>query len=423
MARSWIGPWVWDETPGFTGWRKPALAVASLDLRSVPQCATVGPTPQGLGLFITPDAADLGSDYTNLGTGDPRNRTLTPAQRTAWRTRFGLAETPAGPSLAAVLWQTMTALADPTGDDRMPPIVPERQRRMSLWLGGTRIFEKRFRVADAEAVPVLDLLQRTYRQMRLDSLNGVSPPEHYRKYLGDLVRKYKLPYRQFQPADLPGESPLTPETRLAETFNTADSTTLGPAYTWTEYVNNTATNGFDIGSNKCRGIVASGNPCARAQADLSSTDHWCQVTYFLGTTSSTNIYQFGPSIRFSSSANTNYSARATSATGYGVNGLFISKTVTGTTTDLNSPNVNVDGTHNAIIQASGSTIVTHLDGARNTTITDTAITTGTRCGVFGYNNVPASLNNATGDDWIASDFTGPVFPRRPRHRANTLLRM
>lgn len=423
MARSWIGPWVWDETPGFTGWRKPTLAVASLDLRSVPQCAATGPTPSGLGLFVTANDADLGSDYTNLGTGDPRDRTLTPAQRTAWRTRFGLAETPAGPSLAAVLWQTMTALADPTGDDRCPPIVPERQRMLSLWLGGVRVFEKRFRAADAEAAPVLDLLRRTYRQMRQDSLDGISPETHYRKYLGDLVRKYRLPYRQFQPDDMPDETPLRPETRLAETFDKSNSTILGPTYGWTEYASASAGNSFNIISNMVRAFTSTTAPTARADSDLSSTDHWCQMLYQIAVSPASKIHQMGPSVRFSSSANTTYIARAITASWLPVNGLFITKCVAGTMTDLHSPAVNVDGAHTAIIQASGSTIVTHLDGARDTTITDTAITTGTRCGIFGYDGDAGASSGALGDNWIASDFAGPAFSRNRRHRANTLLRM
>lgn len=423
MARSWIGPWVWDEAPGFTGWRKPALAVASLDLRSVPQCGAAGPTPSGLGLFVTPDAVDLGNDYTNLGTGDPRDRTLSPAQRTAWRTRLGLAETPAGPSLAAVLWQTMTSLADPIGDDRCPPIVPERQRMMSLWLGGVRVFEKRFRAADAEAVPVLDLLRRTYRRMRQDSLDAVSPPEHYRKYLGDLVRKYRLPYRQFQPGDVPDETPLTPETRLAETFNTANSTTLGPSYTWTEYVSNLTGNSFDVSSNRARAVISATAPTARAQADLSSTDHWCQLQYILAASPVGKIHQFGPAIRFGSGSNTCYVARAISASWIPVNGLYFTKCVNGTLTDLNAPSTNVDGTHTAMTQASGSTLITYLDGIRNASLTDTAITTGTRCGMFGYDGDSGAFGGAVGDDWVASDYGSPIFPRRPRHRANTLLRM
>src|SRR5690606_17212169 len=91
MARFWLGPWVWDTSdPTLPHWRPPAGAVGSLDLRSIPQCAATI-VPQGWGLFVTGNAANLGSDYTNLGT-DPE-LVLTEKQKRSWESRFGLPNT------------------------------------------------------------------------------------------------------------------------------------------------------------------------------------------------------------------------------------------------------------------------------------------------------------------------------------------
>ena len=100
--RYWVGPWVWGIAAGQSCWTAPAGALASLDLRSVPQCAAAV-APLGGGLFVTANATNLGAAYTSLGTeNDPRDLTMGPVARAAWAAWFGLPSTPAGPSLAAV---------------------------------------------------------------------------------------------------------------------------------------------------------------------------------------------------------------------------------------------------------------------------------------------------------------------------------
>jgi hypothetical protein len=97
------------------------------------------------------------------------------------------------------------------------------------------------------------------------------PPDHHQKMLGGLIRKYRTKdYRQFIPADLPDEGWLKPDTTITESFNTADSDTLGPDLSWTELAGD-----WDIVTNAAQ--IAGSAANARADSALSSGNHYAQV--------------------------------------------------------------------------------------------------------------------------------------------------
>lgn len=391
--RFWVGPWEWQTVGGQSCWGAPAGVNASLDLRSSPQCA-VPVTPQGFGFFTTANATSLGSDYTNLGT-DP-DVVLSGAQKASWQSRFGLPNVLAANTLRDTLWETITIQSDPTGLDRVAPLVPNINKRYEVWLGGVLIGSKAFRRADDEATPVIDLLQRIYRSIRQDVLNGVSLPKFHLKFLGGLARKFGVDYHNFLPGDLPDEGDLPPETTITENFNTADSTTLGPNLSWTEYKEGSVSDRFQVVSNQCftTHLDADNASSARADSDLSSVDHYAQVTLVVLGSGSFNK-QAGPAARFSSSAQTHYHVRVLQIN----DNCQLCKVVAGTLSTISGGTVITVGAFPVKITCDGSSIRSQYNGVDQETVSDTSITTGTRCGLFGY----ASASEA--GDTIVDDFT------------------
>ncbi len=389
MARYWLGPWVWSD-----GWNAPPQTVALLDLRSVAACALAG-TVSGFGLFITANATDLGSDYENLGT-DPL-ASWGASARNRWTSALALPQALQANTLRGALWETLTIQADPTGEDRAPPLMPTTSGRYEIWLAGQLVDSKPFRLTDAEATPVIDLHRRIYRQARLDSLAekcrdrfGQVNLNHYRKVLGYWVRKYGINYRNFQPADVPDEEPLAPETAITDNFNRSDADALGSSsegWSWTEVFGDN-----DIVSNQATNPSATTNSRSRAESDLSSSDMYAQVALSSHATANSRS---GPVARYSDSADTCYLFRvrnSASAT------YTLFKVVTGVETSLASGNATAVTGGTAKLTVNGSALEGFLDSVSKISVTDSAIASGTRAGIHFSTTVQSSL-----DDFEAAD--------------------
>lgn len=367
--RFWLGPYVWSPTHAEGVWLPPAGSLGGIDLRNETQCGTPV-VPLGVALFGTANAMNLGAGYDNLGT-DP-DVVLTAAQKTGWRTKLLLPQAPAALTLRDLLWETLTIQADPTGVDRCRPLVPLVQGAgWECWLAGARLRRQPFDAGRPEWAPVVDQLRREYRRIRQACLNGTMPPEHYRKVCGYWVRKYRLDYRAFQPGDLPDEPDLPPSTTITESFNKADSDTLGPDLTWTETEGDQ-----DVVSNTCEFQNNAAND-ARAESDLSSADHYCQVTRPNGSGSDTSYA--GPCTRFAAAATTCYVL----ADYLSVFQMY--KLVAGTLTALGA-GVAITRADNDTYKLTnnGTTLTSRQNGVDKETITDSAIAGNLRCGVKGF---------------------------------------
>lgn len=373
MARYWLGPWVW-ESGIMPCWRMPAGATSSIDLRSVQQCAVAGGAPQGVGLFVSPTLTNLGSDYTNLGT-DPE-AVLSGVQKSALRTLLALPNALAANTLHDAIWEALTIQSDPTGDDRAPPIVPTVGRRYELWLEGGLRKSIKFRGDELEAAPVLDMLKRQYRQHRLDSIKGRTPAILYRKILGYWCRKYGLNYRAFQPADVPDEADIEPTTTITESFNTADSDTLGPDLSWTELAGD-----IDIVSNQARSTTIGSQVLARANSDLSSADHYSQAV--IGASSEAAAATTSTIARKDSTATLTFYLFHND---WGGNVCLLFKSVAGVYTQIGSSvatTLIAGTTYTSRGTCNGSSMSHSIDGSNRYTYTDSAISSGTRCGIRG----------------------------------------
>jgi hypothetical protein len=176
-----------------------------------------------------------------------------------------------------------------------------------------------------------------------------------------------------------------------ESFNKADSSTLGPDLTWNEIVGNQ-----QVKSNALHVVTSFGETRSRAEHDCSSNDNYAEATYNGLTTA--NVPKYGILCRYQSGADTAYMAEiiANSAA------TALYKLVTGTFTSLTT------GTHTLAaelikVQANGTTISMYFagSGSSHLSVTDSSITTGTRGGLRLYGDVTSY--DATFDGFTLSD--------------------
>lgn len=412
--RFWVGPLEWVPA-GLPHWRKPADALAWLDFRSLPQQAAPGPAPSGNAFFITANAVTLGAGYTLLGQAPtPGGVTLSAAQRAAWRNTFGLPAALSGPTLADALWDTLVLQADPIGQDRSPPLLPERNGVLRLSFGGLGR-EIRLRPADPEWLPIRERLRHVYRTIRQQAIAGQCRENQHRRLLSVWIEQFRLrnvDRAEFIPSDLPDEAPLPHETTITESFNTADSDTLGPDRTWTELVGDT-----DIVSNKAQTVTVVTECVARCDADLSSTDHYVQAV--VGAFA--EVAFDAPAVigRKDGTATLTYYMAYSD---FAVDTVSIYKCEAGTFTEIAGPTamtLTAGTTYLLKLQCNGSTIKLYVDGVEKLSLTDTAITSGLRCGLRGA----SSTNSVTWDSFQAADLAVlSLLPRRNRAHDHLLVR-
>ena len=399
--RYYLGPWVKNPAPE-AYWHAPSGVVGAIDLRSIPAQNTAG-----VGFFTTPDAVTLSNQYVQIALGSIDTFSITPAGRTVIANALGLASV-SGVTLLDCLKDILTLRADPTGINRWKPLMPTIAGNLEIYLGGhSMIWSQEFDLAMPEAANVIAVLQEDYRAMLGDALagkmgrNGVVDLQFHRRVLDSWGEKFRVsnPEDIFVPADLPKEPRLPHGTTITDNFNRADADALGNSsegWSWTEVINDT-----DIVSNQAHSQGT--EDCeARAESDLASSDHYGQVDV-VNTT-----FKGGAFARFSASARTAYIGylRATVT-------LRLSKNVSGTETLLSDAVITPALPEAYKIEANGSAIKVYQAGVQRLSITDTAITGNTRCGIYtrtsGSSNI---VDNFSAADLavaaLATDLTDPA---------------
>ena len=178
-------------------------------------------------------------------------------------------------------------------------------------------------------------------------------------------------------------------TSYAETFNTADSSTLGPVLTWTELQA-----GWAIVSNVA--YADGGAAClVRAEHDLATNNAWCEVVV-----PANDSGTIGPTVRQSASADTFYFTDS-----HGTE-TRVWKAVAGSYTALGSATPHAPSfPWTNRLEASGSTLKCYTNGAETINLTDSSIdgTTvgGKRFGIRGY----SMLNGMGADSLSAADLS------------------
>lgn len=377
--------WFSDETDS---WWSPPVGVRSIiDLRPTADCAKRGEYGDFPHVLMVADAAPKADGWELLSDGDPRDLRVDQKLLDTWASLTGIAVQ--GDTLADVIWWHLTSNTDPKGLDRCKPLIPSR-KNLELWSAGL-IRSEPFTLSDAHANKVLAVIQDDYREVFELGQEGKAAADLHQKLLDDLCDKYavsktdRAAWEKFVPADLRTEieGPKKRSTSYSENFDGSDSDTMGVQLTWAEQ------GGSDWDNESNRGVIdaASSSFCScRAEHDLSSSDHYAQVVIV----SLTGNY--GPAARFSSSAQTLYSSEASG-------GIWrLIKFVSGGRTQLTSDEPGGGGTNR--VRVAGSTITGYRNGTQYNSTTDTAISSGTRCGMFGRNNAGADISF---DDWMCDD--------------------
>jgi hypothetical protein len=178
-------------------------------------------------------------------------------------------------------------------------------------------------------------------------------------------------------------------TTLTESFDTANSATLGPNLAWTD-----VSGDFQVVSNKAS---PSAPDAARyisvANSALSSADHYCQVVVV---PSAGNV-GCGPLCRSEPSDQTHYYLSLDEST----QTLAIIKTVAASNSTLDSKSFTVvaGNSYTLKIEAIGTAIKGYVNGAEELSVTDSELSTQVRCGMRTF----PSGGIATFDDFVATD--------------------
>lgn len=380
------GPWIWDaEKPC---WKSPEGCIGAIDLRSIPQQAATE-TQAGSAIFLTD--RQLSSDYELLGVGDWRD--VKTSQRLKNRIpKRASTRQPKGDDLLSHILDAICDGSDPTGDDFAKPLMPDGGMSLQLAIGP---FSYQWKTApwNYHWDKIQDVERASLQTAFDDATAGkLKDREQHRRILDAMCEKYNLAgvddWKSLVPAKLRKSIPgrLKHETTYTDNFNRSDSTTVGSSsegWSWTE----TEGTEWAILSNALSLNTAS-ERTIRAEADLSSSDHYAETTW-------TNVSGISyPAIctRFATSALTFYMAdfRNTGTL------ARIYKRVSGTYTVIASGAFTSASPSLLKCQSNGSAIKGYSAGVEVVSVTDTAISSGTRCGIDAAGNLKF-------DDWTHSD--------------------
>lgn len=321
------------------------------------------------------------ASHVVIADGDsPRDTRPARGAADRWQLQTGLA--PQGSTLAEWIVNRLSTQAGATG---CRPAIP-RSGAGSLEIRlGPYSFADRFRADRTKDPRILAALAQ--HQAEYSAIRAASGVAAARQYLQRLVERYRLgkrpdAWRLLQGAFSGDGDPLPHGTVVTESFDKANSTTLGPDLAWTEHVAD-----FTVSANQLAFSQAAHGYCS-ANQDLG-TDHWSEATLPFGTTSFA-----GPIVRASATGPVCYAVYHVGS------GLFRLRRYSGQSfTELASKTITQPGSaYPLYLEANGSTLTatTPTDPAMFG-VTDTVLATQQRCGCFIYGTSPRI------DSWRGGD--------------------
>lgn len=369
----------------------PQNAIGSICLRSLPAHGGSDFAFMALDDSISPLDADDRVYASAPAPVHDLDLAIKPADRQAWADQLGIALAGGVSKLSDLLAATFLA-GDPEGQNAVKPLLPAGDQ-FEIHLGGhSRVWSRALSkgnnidpfVAKAMAVHGADIKRNPNAILR-------------GKLLTDVLTRHGFPVDRRTAKDVLGidEEPRARQTTASDDFNRSDAnlggSTASGGGTWTEVVGTEW-----VGeSNQVKLGVIFASKYARLDSDVSSADHIAQITQFTNGSLPGGTYGWGACCRFASGATTCYFFEQVSGGG---SKLF--KCVAGAETQIGT-----NGTRTAVqnqvikIRLSGSSLTGYFDGSSNKTGTDTAITGGTRGGVFGFTNT----NALYADDFLVDD--------------------
>jgi len=414
----YFAPWQRDAEQN--AWVPPGGTVGLLDFGSLNDCA-LSPSARdmrGIGLFCTPRATTLPSEYDLLDSGDCREIQVTAAHINLVEAVLGVRIDAIGKTLAQACAELFGA-GDPTGQERWKPLTPTRDGQYEIHLGGhSTIWGSKFdgtqdktwnKLRDllrhdlqrhddeckAEAKTLKDAAKKLRKQKRDKEADACDAraakvENHAEKVLDAMCRKYGCDALELSTTIRRGRA----QTTISDTFDAA----IGG------YMAYVSANTWVNASGACGKTNGDGSHCVMRFDDysLSAADHYCQSD----TLWSFDPMYFGTAARFSSSAGTCYHVSAEWK-------VELYKMVTATRTWIgrgSTAHTNVSG-ETWKIDCTGSTITGWVTGGHNCVLTDTSISSGTKFGLYAYRPNASAYYLRFGSIYATDGIAeGPVIP-------------
>lgn len=370
----YIGEWKRSEDinkPGFIYWEPSQPNKQWIDLRSLGQAASQSPVGTVTCCLIAVSNTEIiDPQWILLGTSPDD---LLPSGLARIETKLGLIPNSlTSTTVGDLMYELLVDTASPT--QLRYPILPNKNQVFTLELDGKRMFNKPVDYQGTGWQKVRQTIQIEYTKLRTESLkNG---DQLYLKWLEVQARIYRVPYTEFLGSN-PDEGTVKPSTTISDDFDCSDADSPDCDLDWTEL-----TGDWDIVSNELR-YTGAGFADIRAESDLSSSDmisefdcvalplnKWCGVT-----------------ARESSSTNTYYLAFNENQT----NGIRMYYVISGSFTLIATQGGNncagdPCATQKVGIGVEGSTITGYIDDVDVVNTTNSTITSGLRCGLWGYDS-------------------------------------
>ena len=209
--------------------------------------------------------------------------------------------------------------------------------------------------------------------------------------------------------------------QYTESFNQADSTTLGPDLTWTEILGDA----WRTVTNEAAVLTSTGNNIARAEADSTGSRQFCEAAltnFVFSSSGGATVTVAGLGVRWSSTATTGYlwqGARTAALNEYGV-GRWVNGVETypvGTASTV-APALG-DQLRVEVESSVGSTSVQirgYVNDLLILTVNDVStarIETGTRGAMRGHRAGTAAANGVHFDNFMFGDISTGAIPRTP----------
>lgn len=419
-----IGQWERKSIPVEGGrikerWMPPVAGarLGRIDLRPVPARALS--TPDGFGLFELDPADGIPQGFLDLGNS--LTARLTQAQRDGLAARFSNTASADfdTPTLGDAIWRLLTELADPTGDNLAPPVMPGHDGTIRLRIGLSKRDEK---YAPAKHPHVLTVARLNYARVaaRDDIRNRTLEAQGMTRlqvkqaivsnYLNRLARKLGV-----RPQDIAVPSGGA---TFEDTFVEAGSDVALGSHTPTGA---NAGSGWSVLNGSWN--VQAANDIAhqttvtdpgssRLDDDLDSDD----MTSFHGVFSFGTFRAAGPLGRYASAAETYYAYSRDNSNSFS-HELF-SRVNGGTPTSLADPVDDFDDPFptgiDLTLTIDGSDLEGFQDGVSFVTVTDTGITGNTRGGIYSDESL---ANTGMGfSDYTVEDVGGVAPPAAPVRR-------
>jgi hypothetical protein len=362
---------------------------AAIDLRNLTQMSSGTPVPDGVAIFCHDDPTFV----PELDLGDNLRGVLSTVQRDGITQLTGVSSGWSGNKLWEVLAELLLLKCDPTGANVLKPVRGRRGRKHGHKFAGDKFLERIVGDNDPEWINRRDVFRVDYERARdkavtqedLDALRRWTGYEMLANNLSDpadiLAPKYK------------NDGYLPPSTTLTESFDQSDSSTLGPDLSWTEISGN-----WETVSNQVSYASTSPHIFARADSDLSSDDHYCQLDVTSWDAANNRI---GGGARVQTDNGTTETAYFCVYRNQAGGNCELEKTVSGTNTEITAETISASLPDTIKVQADGSSISGYLNGTEidsaNSPFTDTSITGYLRCGLV------ARGGPSDGDNWEAAD--------------------